>query len=67
MSRSGFIWLTLLCAATPVVAQQAAPPQKASSVAKLAAQRATTSPKVDGRLDEAVWQNAQWMSDFVQR
>jgi hypothetical protein len=66
MSRSGWIWITLLCSATPVVAQQPLPPEKASG-GIMVARRATVSPRVDGRLDDEVWQTAQWLSDFVQR
>lgn len=67
MKRSGLIWLALLSAAAPVAAQQAAPVAKASSVAQIHAQPVAVTPKLDGRLDDAIWQNAQWLSDFVQR
>ncbi|HEX6066059.1 MAG TPA: carbohydrate binding family 9 domain-containing protein, partial [Longimicrobiales bacterium] len=67
MQRSGLVWLALLCAATPLAAQEAQPIAKASSAARITAQRAGESPKVDGRLDEALWQSARWLSDFVQR
>ena len=67
MQRSGLVWLALFCMATPIAAQEAQPTAKASSAARLRAQRASEAPKVDGRLDEALWQSAQWLSDFVQR
>ncbi len=67
MSRSGLIWIALLCSATPLVAQQAAPAEKARPITQIVAQRAVTSPRVDGKLDDALWQNAQWISDFIQR
>ena len=35
--------------------------------AQITAQRVTTAPRVDGKLDDAIWQNAQWVSEFVQR
>ncbi|HEY0305070.1 MAG TPA: DUF5916 domain-containing protein, partial [Longimicrobiales bacterium] len=66
MSRSGMIWLALLCSAAPTIAQQPIPPEKASGGVMMA-HRATVAPKVDGKLDDAVWQNAQWLTEFVQR
>lgn len=35
--------------------------------AQAVATRASTAPKMDGRLDEDVWQRAQWITDFTQR
>ena len=67
MPRSGLVWLAWLCAATPLAAQEAQPIAKANSAARITALRASESPKVDGRLDEALWQSAKWLSDFVQR
>jgi hypothetical protein len=67
MSRSGWIWIALLCSASPLAAQQAASADKASTAALIVARRAPTSPKVDGKLDDAVWQDAQWISEFIQR
>jgi hypothetical protein len=66
-------WLSMALAATPALAQMqnpaapASPAAEARNVAQITAVRATQSPKLDGRLDDAVWQNAQWTGDFVQR
>ncbi len=50
--------------AGPALAQNGA--VKRSS-AQISAARITEAPRLDGRLDDAVWQNAQWITDFVQR
>lgn len=67
MSRSKIIWFMLLGSAAPVLAQQPASSEPASSAAQIVARRAAQSPKVDGRLDDAVWQSATWLTEFVQR
>lgn len=67
MQRSTLVWLALLCVAKPIAAQEAPPIAQAGSAARITAQRASETPKVDGRLDEAIRQSAQWLSDFVQR
>ncbi len=41
--------------------------QTAPASAQIVAQRAERAPKVDGKLDDAAWQNAAWVSEFVQR
>ena len=51
-------WATLL--ALPAVAQA---PQPAPL--KYACRFTPTAPVIDGRLDDAVWQKAEWTSDFV--
>jgi len=53
-----------LCLAAAVALQtSAAPPAKQVRAVRLQA----TSVTVDGRLDEAVWTQAAWISDFVQK
>src|SRR5687767_4321521 len=59
-------WLTFMLGALPLAAQQPLPPVEARA-ARIAARRVEHAPKIDGTLDDAVWQNAQWTSDFVQR
>jgi hypothetical protein len=50
----------------PALRAQPAPVGDSASVS-ITARRAERSPKVDGKLDDAVWQNAQWTADFIQR
>ena len=67
MSRSELIWFMLLSSVTPAIAQDFAPPEKEAAVAQIVARRASPSPRIDGRLDDTVWQDASWTSEFVQR
>ena len=59
--------LGLAGVATPALGQEAQPTAKASAVGQILAQRVPRAPRVDGRLDDDIWQTAQWTTDFVQR
>ena len=60
--------LLMLFGASVARAQAPAPAASPENItAQMTARRAERSPKVDGKLDDAVWQNAQWTSEFVQR
>ena len=64
-----------LTAVSPITAQQAGDPQPAGGVSDIPApavratqaMRVSEPPLLDGRLDEAVWQNAPAITGFVQR
>lgn len=49
-------------AQTPVAAAAASAP-----AARITAVRTPRAPHIDGRLDDAIWQNVAWITDFVQR
>ena len=62
--------IVLFTAFTAAAANAQAPAPAASPesvTARMTAVRAERAPRVDGKLDDAVWQNAQWISEFVQR
>lgn len=65
VARRGFApvlaLLLLPPAATPAAGQSAAPARPTAIATRIEA-----PPRIDGRLDEAVWQTAQVMSEFVQ-
>ncbi len=59
----GAVLLLAGCASTPAAAphQQSPPP---APPLRYAAPFATTAPAIDGSLDDAIWQQAPWTSDF---
>src|SRR5688500_14446806 len=63
--------IALAVEAAPGSSQGAAPAPVGAAGLKVRAQaaavRAERGPKVDGVLDEAMWQNARWITEFVQR
>lgn len=56
--------LGLAAGGAPLWAQDLAPGQKKEA---RAARIAGKSPRLDGRLDDAVWRDAQWIDDFLQK
>ncbi len=56
----------LLPAQSPAVAGTPALPDPATKVAR-AVRLAGAAPHLDGRLDDEVWRQARWFSDFVQK
>lgn len=59
-------WLSVMGAAAPAFGQAPSVVVERPA-AQISAHRADRAPKVDGKLDDTIWQNAQWTSDFVQR
>lgn len=59
------ICLIVLLNAAPAGGQ--APPPAVSARARVEAVRADRPPRLDGRLDEAVWQQARFIGGFLQR
>ncbi|HEX2080336.1 MAG TPA: DUF5916 domain-containing protein [Longimicrobium sp.] len=53
-----------LCLALPAAAAAQAPAPEARQIR---ATRVDAAPNVDGRLDDAVWRQASWVSDFTTR
>jgi hypothetical protein len=63
-----FFALPTVLMAAPLNAQNALPAgPPPTATAQIVAHRAEQAPRMDGKLDDALWQNAQWLSDFVQR
>ena len=46
---------------------QTAAPAAAPAVARAVALRAAATPKIDGKLDDALWANVSWITEFTQR
>ena len=67
MSRAAFTGCLLLGIAASAWGQQPAAPTSGNASAQILATRVSAAPRIDGRLDDAIWQNAQWTSDFIQR
>src|SRR5688572_22912793 len=66
--RRFIVVLFLLTAVFAARAQaQSLPPVDVTAAATITARRAERTPKVDGKLDDAIWQKAQWTSAFIQR
>lgn len=58
--------LVVVCAAAPLAAQ-AAPTTTARQAPAARSTRVSVAPSIDGKLDDAVWQEAQPLAGFVQR
>lgn len=50
-----------------VQAQAPAPSGESASSARVTAVQVERGPKMDGKLDDAIWRDAQWITEFVQR
>lgn len=62
------VWIAVSVPAAAAAIQAPAPAAPRSEArASVRAVRVDRAPKIDGRLDEAIWQQAVFLSDFVQR
>jgi hypothetical protein len=68
MHRKALVLASLVLPASPVLAQSGVDDSVATTAARVGlAALATTPPAIDGRLDDAAWQDAEALTGFVQR
>jgi hypothetical protein len=62
-----FALIAAILVPTLAMAQAPAPAPALAPAASATAMRTEAAPRLDGKLDDAVWSSAQWITDFTQR